>query len=814
MASKSEHPPLSVEAIKAGLDCFGTWRHSSGSSAFKLTRGDDGSIDFRQDLPNGRSVLGKLYRSGSATPLPNCWTWHAELNNGAEARMKRHGPSMIISSRTSSSSAWAVPVFATRISKDEGEPVAAATASEELESAETASRKAWQVSGSRMAIAHNLAQIASEEDRSQKSFCLKWQASFPSKEVFNQKRISILKEALDGRGEADDKDAKDAAQAARGAIQHVPIPAGSDTMHPLSFNEDQMMSLYVSDPYNLSYNLGHLVQLPVMLDVKGVEQVIDIFTRRHVVFCSTYSYGKGKEPVRALHAKFPGTTLKLAASRASMVGKLAGLELAKPLQLGVTGSRFSIVPSSDGKAPPYIIANVHHIMADADSMAILQQELIAIALCLYAGYSEEEMNAELLPKLPVSFVDFAYWHQDLARKHALVQDMAWCYYNVVASTPPLVLDLPLDRPRPRTFVATGSGIRMQCPQELLAPMSEFGVTPFGAALAAWAMCLSRVTGREYLCVGIPFALRPQAALHNLIGNFLNMLPCRIRCDPLQNYNEYVRAVGAAAVGVQKHALAPFMSLVSNFQRHVPVQDPSRNPMYQTMVDMVPVLNPGSDEASGGLSGILDLFLFVGTYNGNVCCVDAIFNSMILQRQTVRTMLLQMRQIMYASARQPKAPLPLSIGCSREPVQVAKQPKQIDLATISAKSNGKTTAVKVQSGFSLAFEKTEANAEEVAVPGAAPASRFVAAAGLAHVGKGEVASTSSAGGAVGAVNPKEFRVSPDDGKAYKYAEYLEFFGDADLAKALWFRSKVVVDGNGAPREEVKRRRPNKKPRAVM
>eukprot|EP00971_Amphidinium_carterae_P332706 6466991-Amphidinium_carterae.2 len=56
-----------------------------------------------------------------------------------------------------------------------------------------------------------------------------------------------------------------------------------------------MMQLYVSDPYNLSYNLPAIVQLPVHLDVREVEHVIDIFTQRHTVFRSAYRYGSERE---------------------------------------------------------------------------------------------------------------------------------------------------------------------------------------------------------------------------------------------------------------------------------------------------------------------------------------------------------------------------------------------------------------------------------------------------------------------------------------------------------------------------------------
>mmetsp|Transcript_48072 Transcript_48072/g.112356 ORF Transcript_48072/g.112356 Transcript_48072/m.112356 type:complete len:797 (-) Transcript_48072:73-2463(-) len=795
MAEQSHE--LSPEKLKAGLDCLGVWRPSAGASEITLTRGSDGLLHLKQVLARGGVVTGIMLRVGSALPSPNCWTWEGKLCNGVVMRMKIDTRHLKISSRSSAGSDWSVPDTAVRIAPPEAVPEMAQAADVKV----TASTLHTCVA----AIRSSLREAAFEEERREGAFNLKWQRSYPSKAVFQRQRIQELTALLNKKSGIDESTSQ--SSASRGAIQHVPIPAGSDVMHPLSFGEEHMMQLYVSDPYNLSYNLPAIVQLPVHLDVREVEHVIDIFTQRHTVFRSAYRYGPRNDPRRPLYASFPGTVLKVTVNRKEDAMRLLQMELSKPVQLGVMAARFMIITCEGCR--PWIIGNFHHILVDNDCLAIASEELTAIALCVHAGFSEKEMNAELLPQLPISFVDFAYWHQDLARKHALQEDIAWCYYNVVTSTPPLVLDLPIDRPRPRTFIATGSALRMHVSHENLAPMLEFGATQFGIVLAAWGACLSRVTGREHICVGIPFALKPQHSLQHVVGNFLNMLPVRIRFDPTQNYNEYVREVGRAALGVQKHALAPFMSLVSNVQKSL---DPSRNPMYQTMVDMVPVHDPESDQPSQGLSGVMDLFLFVGTHNGNVCCVDAVFNSMLLKPTTVRKILLQMKQILHHTALHPRVPLPLHFG-SREPVQVSRDVEFCDVR-VKTKDNSEYT-VKVCDGFRLQADK-DAPQDAEGLNSHPPVAKFIQASGLAHVGTGATSSSSSGGKPSEgheAVNTKEFRIR-DDGKAYRFDEYLEFFGDPDIAKASWFRCKVVVDSAGKPREDVKKRRPGKVARAPI
>jgi hypothetical protein len=75
----------------------------------------------------------------------------------------------------------------------------------------------------------------------------------------------------------------------------------------------------------------------------------------------------------------------------------------------------------------------------------------------------------------------------------------------------------------------------------------------------------------------------------------------------------------------------------------PTFDPSRNPTYQSMVDLIPTM---TEDSSGGMSGILDIIALAGGTGGLIQFVEVSWNSQTMTKQTGLRMLLQMKAIAY------------------------------------------------------------------------------------------------------------------------------------------------------------------------
>jgi hypothetical protein len=128
-----------------------------------------------------------------------------------------------------------------------------------------------------------------------------------------------------------------------------------------------------------------------------------------------------------------------------------------------------------------------------------------------------------------------------------------------------------------------------------------------------------------------------------------MLPACFEYQQSESFGTVVDRGSAIQLAARKYALAPYLTVVNMLRSYYnPIFDPSRNPVYQSMVDML----PGGDEESGGaMSGVLDIFAFAMAPGGMMKLVEVGYNSTLFTKSTAHRMLMQMKAISYITAYQ-------------------------------------------------------------------------------------------------------------------------------------------------------------------
>ena len=112
----------------------------------------------------------------------------------------------------------------------------------------------------------------------------------------------------------------------------------------------------------------------------------------------------------------------------------------------------------------------------------------------------------------MQYIDFALWVQ--RREAELDGGASLAWWSARLSGAPELLELPLDRPRPRvqnapecrlpvtSDAANGRELRALCARE--------GATPLCGLLAAWAALLCRLSRQSELVLGQPHSMRHEA----------------------------------------------------------------------------------------------------------------------------------------------------------------------------------------------------------------------------------------------------------------------------------------------------------------
>lgn len=424
--------------------------------------------------------------------------------------------------------------------------------------------------------------------------------------------------------------------------------------HPSCPPEEQMFQLFTQAPLSPAYNLPAMYDVQYPVDAETIVAAVKIMMGRHDCCRASYHMGSGTKALKRIHSNFPGDVHVLYKGDNQTSPLLDFMDNAKPFQLGVASTRFVIHAvhndrrKSLSEKAPHVYMNLHHIVADGDGLGIAAQEFEAIISYLFRGFSPEALN-ERLPPITVQFHDYAYWLTSLENTGVLKDELAVWFNGITSSGPPEVLDVPTDLPRQRTFFPVGEGIRVGMDQELLAPiLAAMPTTPYTVCFTFFTMAMARLTQANSFYVAIAYGTRPLPSLYPLIGSFLNMLPAQFQYYPMESFGTNLDRMSATQLMARKNSLAPFLS-INNYVRSYnnPPFDPSRNPAYQSMLDMVP---NGGEEAESGLNGVLDLFGFVEQPGGVIKFMTSNWNSSIVSRRTAQAFLNQVKALAIFSSK--------------------------------------------------------------------------------------------------------------------------------------------------------------------
>jgi len=223
-----------------------------------------------------------------------------------------------------------------------------------------------------------------------------------------------------------------------------------------------------------------------------------------------------------------------------------------------------------------LMLTIHHIAIDEHSTELLLAELVELYTAFVQG------RPDPLPPLPVQYPDYALWqHEQLARGR-YDGDLEYWAGQLTGADP--TLNVPLDRPRPASLTHDGASIEFTVSdatrERLEALGRNEGATLFMVLLTGYAAVLCRCGGQRDLTVGTPMSLRDRPELARVIGLFLNLIPLRIDASGDPSLRQLLRRVRQTALDAYAHRQVPFERIVARVN---PPRDPSRNPLYQTVL---------------------------------------------------------------------------------------------------------------------------------------------------------------------------------------------------------------------------------------
>jgi len=300
----------------------------------------------------------------------------------------------------------------------------------------------------------------------------------------------------------------------------------------------------------------------------------------------------------------------------------------------------------------------HHIVCDGWSQRVVLSELAD----LYSGRD--------VPEAP-SFADYATG--DINGR----EDEAYWLSRFADGAP--ILELPVDRPRPRVRSYDAAREDLVLPAELVNGLQKLGArhgaSTVATFLAGYAALLHRLTGQEDLVIGVPASGQARTGRDHLVGHCLSLLPVRLAVTPDQPFADLLRSVRTTFLDALDHQRPSFGRLLESLRL---ARDPSRIPLVSTVFNMdrsVERLDfvdlDVSTTAHPRRYETFELFLNASLGTGRFL-LAAQYNTNLFEGPTIRRRLLGLQALLMAAvadAEQKVARLPILPEDEREKIVV-------------------------------------------------------------------------------------------------------------------------------------------------
>ena len=351
------------------------------------------------------------------------------------------------------------------------------------------------------------------------------------------------------------------------------LPVEEKEYYPLSSAQKRLFFLQLMDKKATVYNISSIWSLAGRIDKSWLEQCVSQLIFRHQSFRTSFHF-INDEPVQRIQ---DSVSFEIEDNVHVDFIFVRPFDLAKAPLLRI---RLETLAENEH----LLLVDMHHIIADGQSMEILIQEFAT----LFASTP--------LPPLTLQYKDYAAWQSSEKESQHLKQQELFWLHEFAGEIP--LLDLPTNFVRPSVQSFAGDNIHFKLTPSLVASLKEIvveaGATLYIVLLACYTIFLAKISNQEDIVVGTPIAGRRHVDLENIIGMFVNTMAIRNYPVAQKNCLAFMREVRDRTLNVFDNQEYQYEDLV---EKVTTARALSRNPLFDTMfvlqnLDSQTIATPG------------------------------------------------------------------------------------------------------------------------------------------------------------------------------------------------------------------------------
>ena len=320
------------------------------------------------------------------------------------------------------------------------------------------------------------------------------------------------------------------------------------------------------------------------LDTEVLKQAIDKVVQRHGSLRSSFSED-GQQVIVRKSIEFDLRTVDLRSDPnveiEQAIQEVIIDQACTPFDL-IDGPLFRAVLQTISDRKHKLTITAHHLVLDGWSLSVFCKDL---------GHFYDSLTGVTRDPLP----EVNHYDQYAAAMDAHFDTEAGkadeAFWTDQFSDGIPVLDLPAEKKRPALRTYFGHRYDHLLSSELVERVRKVGAKSgcslFNIMLAAFNAYVSRISGSDDFCIGIPTA--GQAAMDHpeLMGHCVNTMPLRTKVDGQQPFADYMKTSRSTLLDAFDHQCYSYGTLL---RKLAPPRDPSRPPMLSVSFNIDPVVD--------------------------------------------------------------------------------------------------------------------------------------------------------------------------------------------------------------------------------
>lgn len=376
-------------------------------------------------------------------------------------------------------------------------------------------------------------------------------------------------------------------------LQNADTPVNMQVLHstysnayPLSHSQKRIWLHEKLEPGSRAYYIHSDVMIKGAMDIDVLECALEAVLEQHESLRTVFALQKGEPVQQVLPASEVWAGLRETNFHKPYDDRFLDSIFVerKAVKFDIeTGPLFALHLFRFNDDVQVLSFAIHHIIADAQSLAVFMTELITKYQQLQSGISFTETSSQF------QYRDFCEWEEKQRNSPSFKKDRE--YWMQQFSEEPVAITLPYKTERKNFKTYNGQVHELAIEQPLMESVRRFcreqKTTPFIFFYASLQALLYRYTEQNDLTIGTSVQGRDQLAFRDQIGLYASTLPLRMRFAEHAGFLQLFEAARTTVQDALSHHHYPFDLLVNECAF---VRDPSRAPFFDIMIDYFPAVN--------------------------------------------------------------------------------------------------------------------------------------------------------------------------------------------------------------------------------